>query len=82
VDVLQQCFVQLIPLDGDEAELHLAANMLWITERKVVSNTNEATPQTNRLLRDRGYEVIELDFSHLVYLWGSFRCVVCPLERA
>ena len=25
--------------------------------------------------------MIDLDFSDLVALWGSFRCVVCPLER-
>jgi N-dimethylarginine dimethylaminohydrolase len=80
VDVLRRCFTLLIPLDQEEAEVRLAANVLWISERQVVSNA--ATPQTNRLLRDKKYEVIELDFSHLVRLWGSFRCVVCPLERA
>ena len=56
-----------------------AANLFWINERQVVSNAT--TGQTNHLLRDKGYEVIELDFSQLVCLWGSFRCVVCPLER-
>jgi N-dimethylarginine dimethylaminohydrolase len=79
VNLLRPCFGQLIPLDRDEAEMHLAANIFWINERKVVSNA--ATVQTNRLLRGKEYEVIELDFSHLVRLWGSFRCVVCPLER-
>ncbi len=80
VNVLRGCFERLIPLDRHEAELHLAANVFWINERQVVSNAT--TGQTNHLLRDKGYEVIELDFSQLVCLWGSFRCVVCPLERA
>lgn len=80
VDVLGGCFTRLIPLDRNEAELHLAANVFWINERQVVSNA--AAPQTNRLLRNMGYEVIELDFSHLVRMWGSFRCAVCPLDRA
>lgn len=79
VNVLRGRVSRLIPLDPEEARIHLATNVFWIDERKVVSNT--ATARTNRLLRDRGYEVIELDFSQLVRLWGSFRCVVCPLER-
>lgn len=80
VKVLQGCFAPLIPLNPKEAELHLAANVFWINKRKVVSNAPAV--QTNRLLRRNGYEVVELDFSDLVHLWGSFRCVVCPLERA
>ncbi len=79
VDVLGACFTGLIALDRDEAELHLAANLFWITDRKVVASRN--TPQTNKLLREAHYDVIELDFSHLVHCWGSFRCVVCPLDR-
>lgn len=69
----------MIPLDPEEAALHLAANILWIDRRRVVSNS--ATKKTNELLRRRAYNAIELDFSHLVFLWGSFRCVVCPIER-
>jgi N-dimethylarginine dimethylaminohydrolase len=80
VNVLRGCFERLVPVDQAEAELYLAANVFWINERKVVSNAS--AKQTNGLLREQGYDVVELDFSHLVYLWGSFRCVVCPLERA
>jgi N-dimethylarginine dimethylaminohydrolase len=57
----------------------LAANLLWLDERQVVSGS--ATPRTNELLRSRGYEVHELDFSQMVCMWGSFRCVACPLVR-
>jgi N-dimethylarginine dimethylaminohydrolase len=70
---------RLIELDRAEATLHLAANLLWLDERRVVSGTSAR--KTNELLRSRGYEVHELDFSQLVCKWGSFRCVTCPLVR-
>lgn len=79
VDLLRTVFTAMIPLDETEAHLHLAANVFWIDERTVVSNA--AAPRTNQFLRGRGFEVIELDFTDLVHLWGSFRCVVCPLVR-
>jgi N-dimethylarginine dimethylaminohydrolase len=71
--------VRLQELDGAEAALHLAANLLWLDERRVVSGV--AARKTNELLRSRGYEVYELDFSQIVCMWGSFRCVTCPLAR-
>ena len=71
---------RLIELDSVEASLHLAANLLWLDERRVVSGS--ATRRTNELLRSKGYEVHELDSSQLVCMWGSFRCVTCPLVRA
>lgn len=79
VATLRKCFRRLTPLDPDEAARHLAANVFWLDERRVVSGA--AARKTNDLLRGRGYEVVELDFSDLVALWGSFRCVVCPVER-
>jgi N-dimethylarginine dimethylaminohydrolase len=80
MDVLETCFGEMIPLDPDEAARHLAANIFWIDRRRVVSSS--ATKKTNEVLRRRGYHVIELDFSDLVFIWGSFRCAVCPIERA
>jgi N-dimethylarginine dimethylaminohydrolase len=69
----------LIELDAVEANLYLAANLLWLDEHRVVSGS--AARKTNQLLRSKGYEVHELDFSQLVCLWGSIRCVTCPLFR-
>jgi N-dimethylarginine dimethylaminohydrolase len=69
----------LIELDSVEASLHLAANLLWLDQRRVVSGS--AVQRTNELLRSKGYQVHELDFSQLVCMWGSFRCVTCPLVR-
>lgn len=79
VAALGKHFGRLIPLDREEAAVHLAANIFWLDERRVVSG--DVTKKTNAMLREKGYEVLELDFSHLVALWGSFRCVVCPVER-
>jgi N-dimethylarginine dimethylaminohydrolase len=70
---------RLIPLNRDEATRHLAANIVWLDRRTVISSA--ATKQTNALLRGKGYAVIELDYSDLVRQWGSFRCAVCPIRR-
>jgi N-dimethylarginine dimethylaminohydrolase len=69
----------LIDLDPKEAALHLAANLLWLDRRQVVSGS--AARKTNEWLWREGYEVIELDFSQLVSMWGSC-CVTCPLVRS
>ncbi|SRR6266404_1293949 len=79
LDILRHQFQRLIPLDADEAALSLAANIFWVDAQTVVSGVR--TPKTNQLLRRKGYGVVELDFSELISLWGSFRCVVCPVER-
>lgn len=79
VELLGRYFDRLIPLDPDEAALRLAANVFWLDRRRVVSSLH--APRTNARLRGMGYEVRELDFSQLTALWGSFRCVVCPLLR-
>jgi N-dimethylarginine dimethylaminohydrolase len=70
---------ELVPLDRREAALHLAANLLWLDQTQVVSSA--AARKTNKLLRSMNYEVHELDFSALTCMWGSFRCVTCPIRR-
>jgi N-dimethylarginine dimethylaminohydrolase len=80
VRLLKRSFDQMIPLDLEESLLHLAANLFWIDGARVVSSVR--TPKTNRLLQRRGFQVIELDYSELTALWGSFRCTVCPVERS
>jgi N-dimethylarginine dimethylaminohydrolase len=78
--LLRRAFDQMIPLDLEEAALHLAANLFWLDGARVISSVR--TPKTNRLLSRRGFQVIELDYSELTALWGSFRCTVCPVERS
>jgi N-dimethylarginine dimethylaminohydrolase/enamine deaminase RidA (YjgF/YER057c/UK114 family) len=79
VSALERYFKRLIPLNRDEATRHLAANIVWLDRRTVISATT--TGKTNALLRGKGYDVIELAFSDLVRQWGSFRCAVCPIQR-
>jgi N-dimethylarginine dimethylaminohydrolase/enamine deaminase RidA (YjgF/YER057c/UK114 family) len=79
VSALARYFKRLIPLDRREATRHLAANIVWLDRQTVISGT--PTTKTNALLRRKGYEVIELEFTDLVRQWGSFRCAVCPIER-
>jgi N-dimethylarginine dimethylaminohydrolase/enamine deaminase RidA (YjgF/YER057c/UK114 family) len=79
ISALARYFKRLIPLNRDEATRHLAANIVWLDRRTVISAT--ATKKTNALLRGSGYEVIELEFSDLARQWGSFRCAVCPIRR-
>ena len=80
IAMLRTYYREVTPLDRDEASLHLATNLLWIDRKRVVSSRN--AKRTNAILRAKGFRVTELDFSQLVSLWGGFRCVVCPLERA
>jgi N-dimethylarginine dimethylaminohydrolase/enamine deaminase RidA (YjgF/YER057c/UK114 family) len=80
VSTLARYFKRLIPLNRDEAARHLAANMVWLDRQTVISSTS--TKQTNALLRRRGYDVIELEFTDLVRQWGGFRCAVCPIRRS
>jgi N-dimethylarginine dimethylaminohydrolase len=79
VSLLISHFCQLIHLDRREAALQLAANLLWLDQTQVVSSA--AARKTNHLLRSMNYEVHELDFTALTAMWGSFRCVTCPIRR-
>ncbi len=79
VSALERFFTRLIPLNREEATRHLAANIVWLDRRTVISATT--TGKTNALLRTKGYAVIEHPFSDLVRQWGSFRCAVCPIQR-
>jgi N-dimethylarginine dimethylaminohydrolase len=80
VKALREVFPRMAPIDRREGLLHLAANLFWLDPETVVSNL--AAPITNRELRKRGYRVLAIEFSHITGIWGSFRCVTCPLVRA
>jgi N-dimethylarginine dimethylaminohydrolase len=72
-------FERLLPIDADEAGRLLAANLLWLDPRTVLSNG--AATRTNALLREHDFDVIPLEAPDLIAMWGSFRCAVCPIER-
>ena len=75
----QKGLPELIPLDPDEADRSLAANLLWIDRKNVVSGTR--TPEDERPPASLGYTVHPLDFTNVKRMWGSFRCTVCPILR-
>jgi N-dimethylarginine dimethylaminohydrolase len=78
-DLIKKYFKKLIPIDEEEDEQFLAANLLWLNPEELISNTS--TQKTNAFLRSKNYIIHEIDFSQPVSMWGSFRCMVCPLIR-
>ncbi|KAA0545350.1 hypothetical protein FZW96_18430 [Bacillus sp. BGMRC 2118] len=68
----------MIEVSSDEQRT-LGVNILSIGEKKVISQPmNE---QVNEQLRERGYDVILIDFSEIIKAGGAFRCCSLPLLR-
>lgn len=64
---------------SSEEQRTLGTNVLSIGDKKIISQPmNE---KVNQQLRDRGYEVILVDFSEIIRAGGSFRCCSLPLWR-
>lgn len=62
-----------------EEQANLATNVLSLGEKRIISlpiNKN-----FNSTLRERGYEVIEVDITEIIKFGGSFRCCTLPLLR-
>ena len=77
VEFLAERF-NLIEVNAEE-QFTMGTNVLSIGQKKVFSlpmNTN-----VNQKMRDKGYEIIEVDFSEITKSGGSFRCCTMPLER-
>lgn len=63
----------------NEEQFTLGTNVLSIGNKKVLSlPINE---KVNRALRERGYEILEVDISEIIKSGGSFRCCSMPLYR-
>lgn len=62
-----------------EEQLALATNVLSLSPTTVLSR-NTAT-RTNDILRERGINVIEIEFNETPKGGGSFRCASLPLNR-
>ncbi|KUP09146.1 hypothetical protein Q75_01550 [Bacillus coahuilensis p1.1.43] len=77
VEELQERF-HLIEV-SDEEQFTLATNVLSIGEGKVISQP--INKRVNEEMRNRGFHVIEVDFSELIKSGGSFRCCSMPLLR-
>lgn len=68
----------LIDVDADE-QARLATNVLIVSPNDVITDKRNA--RLNRVLRAKGFNLAELDFSEINKIGGSFRCAVCPLIR-
>jgi N-dimethylarginine dimethylaminohydrolase len=58
----------------------MGTNVLSIGDRKIISLP--VNKNVNKQLRDRGYEVIEVDITEIIKSGGSFRCCTLPILRA
>jgi N-dimethylarginine dimethylaminohydrolase len=68
----------VIEIEKDE-QFTMGTNVLSIGDKKVLSlPVNE---KVNASMRERGYEVIEVDISEIIKSGGSFRCCSMPLYR-
>lgn len=68
----------LIHVEEDE-QFTLGVNVLSIGNKKVISlpiNKN-----TNKELKKRGYEIVEVDITEIIKSGGSFRCCSMPIVR-
>jgi len=62
-----------------EEQLHLGTNILNISPRKIITQTQNK--RINKELNKRGFEIIEVEYSEIAKLGGAFRCGTCPLVR-
>lgn len=77
LEVLEMLYT-LIDIDDSE-QFTLGTNVLSIGDQKIISMpTNK---RTNRILRGRGYHIIEVPFDEIIKSGGSFRCCSLPVIR-
>lgn len=67
-----------IEVNADE-QFTMGTNVLSIGQRKVFSLP--VNKEVNQNMRERGYTVIEVDFSEIIKSGGSFRCCTLPIKR-
>lgn len=63
----------------EEEQFTLGTNVLSIGNKKVYSLPSNQI--VNEKLRERGYDVIEIDLSEIIKSGGSFRCCTMPILR-
>lgn len=68
----------VIEVEKDE-QFTMGTNVLSIGNKKVLSLP--VNKNVNAALRERGYEVLEVDISEIIKSGGSFRCCSMPLYR-
>jgi N-dimethylarginine dimethylaminohydrolase len=65
---------------SDEEQFTLGTNVLGIGNKRVLSLP--VNKNVNKQLRDRGFEVIEVDITEIIKSGGSFRCCTLPILRS
>lgn len=69
---------ELIEVSKEE-QFTMGTNVLSIGNKKIFSLP--CNKQVNEQLRNRGYDVVEVDISEIIKSGGSFRCCTLPLLR-
>ncbi|TWD99378.1 N-dimethylarginine dimethylaminohydrolase [Neobacillus bataviensis] len=64
---------------SEEEQATLGTNVLSIGNKRVLSLP--INKEVNKKLKDRGYEVIEVDISEIIKSGGAFRCCTMPILR-
>jgi N-dimethylarginine dimethylaminohydrolase len=64
---------------SEEEQFTLGTNVLSIGNKKILSLP--VNKQVNKQLRNRGFEVIEVDITEIIKSGGSFRCCTLPILR-
>ena len=77
LDILSSRF-ELIEVT-DEEQFSLGTNVLNIGNKKIFSLP--VNSKVNKALRERGFEVIEVDIMEIIKSGGSFRCCTLPVLR-
>lgn len=77
LEVIRSSF-KTIETHADE-QINLPTNVFSIDENTVIADPRNA--KTNKRIQAAGNEVIEIDFSEISKIGGSFRCSTCPIDR-
>ncbi|WP_093044978.1 dimethylarginine dimethylaminohydrolase family protein [Thalassobacillus cyri] len=70
---------KLIEVDEHE-QFTMGVNVLSIAPGKIISLPHNK--KVNEKMREKGFEVIEVEFSEVIKSGGSFRCCTMPLRRS
>lgn len=62
-----------------EEQFSLAVNVLSIGDGKII--VLPENKETNKKLKEKGFELYEVPFSEIIKSGGSFRCVTMPITR-
>ena len=64
---------------SEEEQFQLGTNVLGIGNKRVLSLP--VNQYVNKQLRERGFEVLEVDITEIIKSGGSFRCCTLPIVR-